>query len=111
MMTMIRSIAMWSSISLLPNELLFLIFEELDFDAMMRGESMRHQHQERMRQKQQRQRSRDRKGQRERTPAQDQDQEPEQREQQLVSQGEDQHQEGDATADQVAAKHKKCLVM
>ena len=35
-MTMIRSIASWSSISLLPNELLFLIFEHLDIDAILR---------------------------------------------------------------------------
>ena len=35
--TMIRSIALWSSISLLPNELLFLIFEEIDIDAIVRA--------------------------------------------------------------------------
>ena len=35
-MTMIRSIALWSSISLLPNELLFLIFEHLDFETILR---------------------------------------------------------------------------
>jgi len=34
--TMIRSIALWSSISLLPNELLFLIFEHLDIDSILR---------------------------------------------------------------------------
>jgi len=33
---MIRSIALWSSISLLPNELLFLIFEHLDIDSILR---------------------------------------------------------------------------
>jgi len=33
--TMIRSIALWSSISLLPNELLFLIFEFLDYDSIL----------------------------------------------------------------------------
>jgi len=36
-MTMIRSIAAWSSISLLPNELLFLIFELLDFNSILRA--------------------------------------------------------------------------
>jgi len=35
-MTMIRSIAAWSSISLLPNELLFLIFELLDYNSIAR---------------------------------------------------------------------------
>ena len=35
-MTMIRSIALWSLISLLPNELLFLIFEHLDFETILR---------------------------------------------------------------------------
>jgi len=34
--TMIRSIAVWSSISLVPNELLFLIFEHLDIKAILR---------------------------------------------------------------------------
>jgi len=33
---MLRSIALWSSISLLPNELLFLIFEHLDFETILR---------------------------------------------------------------------------
>jgi len=33
---MIRSIAAWSSISLLPNELLFLIFELLDYNSIAR---------------------------------------------------------------------------
>jgi len=36
-MTMIRSIAVWSSISLLPNELLFLILELLEYDAIVRA--------------------------------------------------------------------------
>jgi len=48
-MTMIRSIAAWSSISLLPNELLFLIFELLDFGSIARASrdrSQRHQQQQ-----------------------------------------------------------------
>jgi len=40
-MTMIRSIAAWSSISLLPNELLFLIFELLDFGSILRASRAR----------------------------------------------------------------------
>jgi len=43
-MTMIRSIAAWSSISLLPNELLFLIFEHLDFGSIARTSRDRPQH-------------------------------------------------------------------
>ena len=45
-MTMIRSIASWSSISLLPNELLFLILEHLDFDAIVRVAPERSQKQQ-----------------------------------------------------------------
>jgi len=44
MMTMIRSIAAWSSISLLPNELLFLIFELLDFDSIVRARDLSRPH-------------------------------------------------------------------
>jgi len=43
-MTMIRSIAAWSSISLLPNELLFLIFELLDYNSIARACRDRPQH-------------------------------------------------------------------
>ena len=46
-MTMIRSIASWSSISLLPNELLFLILEQIDFDAIVRVARERSQQQQR----------------------------------------------------------------
>jgi len=52
MMTMIRSIAVWSSISLLPNELLFLIFELLDFGSILRASRARprrHQQQQHLR--------------------------------------------------------------
>jgi len=42
--TMIRSIALWSSISLLPNELLFLIFEHLDIDSILRVDRNQRQH-------------------------------------------------------------------
>jgi len=45
-MAMIRSIASWSSISLLPNELLFLILEHLDFDAIVRATPERSQKQQ-----------------------------------------------------------------
>ena len=41
---MIRSIALWSSISLLPNELLFLIFEHLDIDSILRVDRDQGQH-------------------------------------------------------------------
>ena len=34
---MVRSIASWSSICLLSNELLFLIFEHLDFETILRA--------------------------------------------------------------------------
>jgi len=44
MMTMIRSIAAWSSISLLPNELLFLIFELLDFGSIVRARARSRPH-------------------------------------------------------------------
>ena len=54
-MTMIRSIASWSSISLLPNELLFLILEQIDFDAIVRVARERSQQQQQQQQQQQRQ--------------------------------------------------------
>jgi len=43
--TMARSIALWSSISLLPNEILFLIFEHLDYKKIL--DVARRQHQSR----------------------------------------------------------------
>ena len=47
--TMARSIALWSSISLLPNEILFLIFEHLDYETILdvARDQSRRQHQSR----------------------------------------------------------------
>jgi len=56
-MTMIRSIALWSSISLLPNELLFLIFEQLDINAILRASGKKRPPQEREQQQPSRQQS------------------------------------------------------
>jgi len=46
---MARSIALWSSISLLPNEILFLIFEHLDYKTILdvARDQSRRQHQSR----------------------------------------------------------------
>jgi len=60
-MTMIRSIAAWSSISLLPNELLFLIFELLDYDSILRAsrDRSRHRHHQLEQEQERQRRSRD----------------------------------------------------